>query len=351
MPPKTLQPRFDPLTDGPVPGRLSAWLADNIPGFEGPARLVRLKGGQSNPTWAIEGPGRHLVIRSRPTGPTLPSAHAVDREFRILAALSSTGVPVPAVHALCHDETVTGAIFYVMDHVPGRILWDPRLPDFTPDERQALFHDMVDTQARLHGIDPPSVGLSDFGRHDTHLARTVARWTRQYRASVTRPIPDMDRLMRWLADNLPADGPTRIVHGDYRLDNLIVAPDEPRVVAVLDWELATLGDPRFDLAHFMLSWHIAPDLFRGLAGVDLRALGIPEEAACVARWSAQTGIDPRRDWRFLVVLALFRLAAILQGIAARAEARSAVAPDASAIGAKAAPVAALAADLAFGAHR
>lgn len=338
----------DPLAEGPVPPVLDRWLAAHVPGFAGPARLQRLTGGQSNPTWAIESAGPRLVLRRRPLGPTLPSAHAVDREFRVLAALAGTEVPVPRVHGLCTDPAVAGAMFYVMDNVPGRIFWDPRLPDQTPAARGAIFADMVDVLARLHRIDPAAAGLSDFGRPDAYLARTLARWTRQYRAAETQTIPAMDRLIDWLPAHLPAEIPARIVHGDFRLDNVILAPDAPRVAAVLDWELSTLGDPRFDLAHLLLTWHVPPDLFRGLAGVDLAAAGIPDEEACISRWAAATGIDPRPDWRFLSALALFRIAAILQGIAARARDGSAADPDAAAVGAKAAPMAELAAARAFG---
>ncbi|MCA3451238.1 MAG: phosphotransferase family protein [Rhodobacter sp.] len=336
----------DAPTDAPAP--LLRWLAAHVPGFRGPARLHPLAGGQSNPTFLIAADSGHLVLRRRPAGPVLPSAHAVDREYRVIRALSGGPVPVPRVHGLCETTDVIGAAFYVMDHVPGRALWDPRLPDLSRSDRQAIFHDMCRTLANLHRLDPAALGLADFGRPGDYLARQVARWTRQYRASETTPIPAMDRLIDWLPAHLPAPGATRLIHGDYRLDNLILHPTEPRLSAVIDWELSTLGDPRADIAHHMLTWHFTPALFRGLQGADLPALGIPDEDTYLDAYARAGGTDPRGDWPFLMALSLFRLAAIMQGIARRALDGSAAAADAHAIGTRAAPVAALGWDVARG---
>ena len=338
----------DPLSDGPAPPALAAWLRWNVAGFGGPARLVRTAGGQSNPTWTVTAASGRYVLRRRPIGPTLPSAHAIDREYRVLSALAGSVVPVPRAHALCADRGVAGEMFYVMDHVDGRILWDPRLPGWSPADRGALFADMVDVLARLHGLDPAARGLADYGPPAGYLARTLARWTRQYRASPAAPIPAMEALIDWLPAHLPAEIAPRIVHGDYRLDNVMIAEDGPRVAAVLDWELSTLGDPRFDLAHFLLSWEVAPDLFRGLAGADLGALGIPSAQDCVARWASATGIDPCPVWPVLTALALFRTAAILHGIAGRVQTGTAADPGAADLGTRAAPMAERAAEIAFG---
>lgn len=340
-----------PYSDAPAP--LLRWLDSHVPGFCGPARLHPLAGGQSNPTFLIEAASGLLVLRRRPTGPVLPSAHAIDREYRVLRALQGGPVPVPRVHGLCEATEVIGAAFYVMDHVPGRILWDPRLPEMGRTERQAVFHDMGRTLASLHQLDPAALGLTDFGRPGDYLARQVARWTRQYRASETERIPAMDRLIDWLPAHLPAPGATRLIHGDYRLDNLILHPTEPRLSAVIDWELSTLGDPRADIAYHMLTWHFTPALFRGLQGTDLPALGIPDEdtyldAYVRAGGTDPRGADPRGNWPFLLALSLFRLAAIMQGIARRALDGSAAAEDARSIGAKAVPVAALGWDVARG---
>ncbi len=262
--------------------RLEQWLAEHVPGYRGPSRLAPFEGGQSNPTFRLDAASGRYVLRRKPMGALLASAHAVDREFRVLRALAGTAVAVPRVHALCEDDSIIGSAFYVMDHVEGRTLWDARLPGMTPAERRAVYASMNATIAALHSVDPASVGLADFGRPGAYLARQIARWTKQYRASETTPIEAMDRLIDWLPQRIPAFDATCVVHGDFRLDNLLLHPTEPRVVAVLDWELSTLGHPLADFAYHVMAWRLSPALFRGLAGADLAALGIPDEATYVA---------------------------------------------------------------------
>lgn len=330
----------DPLTgpDGRAGPGLERWLAAHVNGYRGPSQVSAFAGGQSNPTFRLAAPSGAYVLRRRPIGPTLPSAHAVDREFRVLAALAGSGIPVPPVHALCTDPQVAGSMFYVMDLVPGRVFWDPCLPELTGAERRAIFASMNRVIADIHNLDPVALGLADHGRPGNYLARQVDRWTRQYRAAEMEPNPAMEELIAWLGANLPAEGGTRLVHGDYRLDNVLIHPTEPRIVAVLDWELSTLGDPRADFAYHAMSWRLAPDLFRGLEGVDLAALEIPDEAAYVAAYVARTGIDPRPDWRFFLLLSMFRIAAILQGIARRAHDGTAADRQAAEVGARAIPI-------------
>lgn len=328
------QTRADP----PDPERLEAWLAAAVPGLDGPMTLTRITGGQSNPTWRVETPGRSLVLRAKPPGALLPSAHAVDREFRVMRALAGSGVPVPEVLALCEDQSVIGRTFYVMEDVPGRVLYDPRLPGMTRAERAAVFDDMNRVIAQLHSRSPAALGLDDFGRHGAYMARQVARWTKQYRASETAPNPAMETLISWLPDHMPEERAVGVIHGDFRLDNLMLHPTEPRIVAVLDWELSTLGDPMADFAYHALAWRVSPDLFRGLAGEDLAALGIPDEESYLARYLARTGQPRPEDWTFYLVFSLFRIAAILQGVAKRAEDGTASDPRASETGALARPL-------------
>lgn len=330
----------------PDEDRLTRWLAEVIPGFRGPIRLDRISGGQSNPTFRLRSPDLDLVLRSKPAGPTLPSAHAVDREFRVLEALQATDVPTPRVRGLCRDESVIGAMFYVMDHVPGRVFWDPRLPDLSPADRAAIFDSMNETIARIHSVDIASVGLQDYGRPGAYAERQVSRWTKQYRASETERIPAMDWLIDWLPLNLPPENPAGIVHGDYRLDNVLIHPTEPRVVAVLDWELSTLGDPIADFAYQMMSWRLSPELFRGLAGVDFIASGIPDEEAYLAAYLKRTGLPRPECWEFYLVLSMFRIASIMQGIARRSRDGTASNSDAAEVGAKARPISEIAVALA-----
>lgn len=329
----------DPLQAGQTGPALEAWLASNVAGYRGPSTIEKFAGGQSNPTFKLTATSGTYVLRRKPMGETLPSAHAVDREFKVLSALQATDVPVPPVHALCTDAAVAGSMFYVMDLVAGRVFWDPRLPDLTEAERRGIFASMGSTIASIHRLDPQSVGLGDYGRSGDYLQRQVSRWTKQYRAAETGPNPAMEHLIAWLPENLPAEGETRLVHGDYRLDNVLIHPTEPRIVAVLDWELSTLGDPRADFAYHAMTWRLAPDLFRGLQGVDFAKLGIPTEADYVDDYARRSGFDPRTDWTFFLVLSMFRIASILQGIAKRAQDGTATDAKAVDVGARAKPIA------------
>jgi len=320
-------------------GTLEPWLAAHVASYRGPARISRFGGGQSNPTYRLDTASGRYVLRRRPPGALLPSAHAVDREHRAQAALAGSGVPVARVHGYCADEAVIGTPFYVMDFVEGRVFWDQSLPDLSTKERGAIYDSMNAVIAALHAVDPAAVGLGDFGRPGNFVDRQIARWTKQYRASETGGIQSMDRLMEWLPRRVPEQSSTSIVHGDYRLDNLIVHPSEPRVVAILDWELSTLGDPFADFAYHVMSWRISPEVFRGLGGVDIAALGIPDEASYVASYCARTGRDGIPCWDFYMVYSMFRIAAIIQGIARRAQEGSAASADAERIGAAARPIA------------
>ncbi|MGE3306163.1 MAG: phosphotransferase family protein [Rhizobiaceae bacterium] len=326
--------------------RLSRWLGGKVEGFAGPIRLERIAGGQSNPTFRLFSPTHDLVLRSKPSGPTLPSAHAVDREYRVLAALGQTDVPVPRVRAFCDDDSAIGTVFYVMDLVPGRVFWDPRLPEQSSEDRSAIFNSMNATIAKIHSADPVAIGLADFGRPGNYAERQVARWTKQYRASETTPNPAMDWLIDWLPKNLPPPGRLRLVHGDYRLDNVLIRPDAPRIAAVLDWELSTLGDPIADFAYHVMTWRLAPELFRGLAGTDFAATGIPDEQTYLDRYLERTGFERPAQWEFYLVLSMFRIASIVQGIARRALDGTAANADAAEVGAKARPIAEVAVALA-----
>jgi aminoglycoside phosphotransferase (APT) family kinase protein len=329
----------DSANTAPDFSRLEPWLAENIPDYRGPAIARPLAGGQSNPTHRLSAPSGDYVLRQKPLGPLLPSAHAVDREYRVLKALGGTDVPVPDVFALCEDDSVIGSAFYVMAFVPGRVFFDPRLPGLTPAERTAIFDSMNDTIARLHRVDPVAIGLADFGRPSNYMQRQLARWTKQYRLSETTPIPAMDFLIDWLPGRLPEAAEIRIVHGDLRLDNMLLHPTEPRVVAVLDWELSTLGDPLSDFANNVIAWRMEHDLFRGLADADLVALGIPTEADYVAAYARRVGRAMPGGWDIYLVFNLFRLAAIIQGIAKRALEGTASDAAAATLGRQARPIA------------
>jgi aminoglycoside phosphotransferase (APT) family kinase protein len=283
------------------------------------------------------------VLRRKPPGKLLPSAHAVDREYRVLAALAAhTTVPVPRPYVLCEDDSVIGTIFYVMDCVHGRLFRDANLPGATPAERRALYDSINDVLARLHLVDWKAVGLADFGRPGDYYARQIHRWSQQYRASETEKIEAMEQLMQWLPKNIPASAETTLVHGDYRPGNMIMHPTEPRVAAVLDWELSTLGDPIVDFAYHVMAWHVDPQQFRGIAGLDWAALGIPDEASYVARYCERTGVPVPRDWNFYLAFNMFRIAAILQGIMKRVTIGTAASAQAADAGRRARPMAELA---------
>jgi aminoglycoside phosphotransferase (APT) family kinase protein len=321
---------------------LDAWMADHVEGFAGPITLSQFKGGQSNLTYEVATPGRTYVLRRKPPGVLLPSAHAVDREFAVISALHAQGFPVARPHALCTDDAVIGSMFYVMDKVEGRVFWDLKLPGLEPAERRAIYEAQTDTLAALHRFDPAQIGLADYGRPGNYFARQVARWTKQYRASETGPIEAMDRLIAFLPESLPPDGPTRIVHGDFRLDNLIVAPDGPQVRAVLDWELSTLGDPMADFSYLLIGWVIPASLRNGLGGADLDTLGIPSIEDTVARYAETTGTAPPSNLDWLFAYNLFRLAAICQGIAGRVRDGTAASPQARSMAAQVEPLSAAA---------
>ena len=309
---------------------LQRWLSARLPGFAGPLTVEQFKGGQSNPTYKLVTPGAAYVMRSKP-GPAarlLASAHAIEREFRVMSALAATAVPVARMHLLCEDEAVIGRAFYIMECVPGRVLWDQSLPGMTPAERGAIYDEMNRVIAALHSVDVQAAGLADYGRPGNYFERQIGRWSKQYVASATETIVAMDELMRWLPAHIPAqardDSQVSVVHGDYRLDNLMFHPTEPRILAVLDWELSTTGHPLADFSYHCMSWHIPPGAFRGLGGLDLAALGIPDEKSYVRRYCERTGRGASadtvmRDWNFYLAYNLFRLAAILQGIVKRAQ--------------------------------
>jgi aminoglycoside phosphotransferase (APT) family kinase protein len=324
--------------------RLEAWMHQHLPAFDGVLEVAQFKGGQSNPTYLVSAGGKRYVLRRKPPGKLLQSAHAVEREFRVISALAGTSVPVARAYALCEDESVIGTPFYLMDYVAGRVLWDPQLPGMTPPERRAIHDELNRVIAALHGIDHAAVGLGDFGRSGEYIARQVARWSKQYLASATETIEAMDNLIAWLPANIPAGDETRIVHGDFRIDNVIFHPDEPRILAVLDWELATLGHPLADFAYHCMVWRIPPGLFRGLGGVDFAALGIPTEREYVATYCARTGREAiaERDWEYYLAYNMFRIAAIAQGVMARALQGNASSAEAMQTGRAARPLAELA---------
>jgi len=325
---------------------LAAWLVRHVDGFSGPLTLEQFAGGQSNPTFKLLTPSRSYVMRAKP-GPSsklLPSAHAIEREYRVMHALRDTEVPVAQMLALCEDESVIGRAFYAMEFVQGRVLWDQSLPGMTPDQRGAIYDEMNRVIAALHRVDAAAVGLADYGKPGNYFARQIGRWSKQYQASETGPIDAMNRLIEWLPQHMPAeaDAAASIVHGDYRLDNLIFHPHEPRVLAVLDWELSTLGDPLADFAYHCMAWHVEPAQFRGIAGLDWRALGIPDEAQYVQRYCERTGLTIRGDWNFYLAYNMFRIAAILQGIMKRVVDGTAASEQAADAGRRARPMAELA---------
>ncbi|MCE2866329.1 MAG: phosphotransferase family protein [Oxalobacteraceae bacterium] len=325
--------------------QLQAWL--QAQGYIGSTSIevTRLTGGQSNPTYLLSSGEQRWVLRKQPDGPLLKSAHAIDREYRVIAALRDSTVPVPRALAWCDGTDIVGTPFYLMDYLDGRVFVDQSLPKASNAEREAIYREMNRVIAALHELDPDQLGLSDFGRREGFVARQIDRWSRNLQSSPVPPSDDMHFMMTWLPQHLPAQTRSALIHGDYRLDNLIFHPTELRVIGVLDWELSTLGDPMSDFAYHCMSWHIPHDLWRGIGGLDLRKLGIPDEAS-YRRWylqrvSGEAAID-EATWRFYLGFNLFRMSAILHGIAERAQQGNANADDAVATGRKAVPLAALA---------
>jgi aminoglycoside phosphotransferase (APT) family kinase protein len=298
-------------------GRLGAWMAAHVAGFEGPLSYVKFAGGQSNPTYRLDTPGGAYVLRRKPFGPLLPSAHAVEREYKLIAGLHPSGFPVAKPYGLCEDETVIGSPFYVMEMMTGRTLWDGTIPGMAPADRTAHYEAIVDTLARLHAVDPDAVGLGEYGRPGNYFERQVARWTKQYRASQTDDLPEIEKLIDFLPRTVPEQTRTAIVHGDFRIDNMIFAPAEPRILAVLDWELSTLGDPLADFSYFLMSWVTPPGQGAGVLGRTGSETGIPTIEAIVARYCAATGRDAIPDLNWYFAYNLFRLAGIVQGIKKR----------------------------------
>jgi aminoglycoside phosphotransferase (APT) family kinase protein len=325
---------------------LSAWLERNLAGFAGPLSVEMFKGGQSNPTYKLNTPQKSYVMRAKP-GPVaklLPSAHAVEREYAVMHGLQDTDVPVPHMHCLCEDESIIGRAFYVMEYMQGRVLWDQSLPGMDRAQRAAIYDEMNRVIAALHKVDFTARGLANYGKPGNYFERQIGRWSKQYAASITQPIPEMDSLMEWLPKNIPAmarnENMVSIVHGDYRLDNLMFDEKQARVIAVLDWELSTLGHPLADFSYHCMAWHIPPGSFRGIAGLDIADLGIPSEADYIQLYCERTGLATpeqlKADWNFYMAYNMFRIAAILQGIAKRVETGTASSAQAvsSAAGAK-----------------
>ncbi|MDR3370384.1 phosphotransferase [Rhodoferax sp.] len=331
---------------------LAHWLTQHLKDFAGPLQVESFKGGQSNPTYKLITPSQTYVMRSKP-GPVaklLPSAHAIEREFAVMTGLANTDVPVPRMLCLCEDETVIGRAFYIMSFMNGRIYWDQSLPGLRPIERGEIYDEMNRVIAALHSVDYTAAGLASYGKPGNYFERQIGRWSKQYQASITQPIEEMDQLMAWLPEHIPAmardPAMVSIVHGDFRMDNLVFHPTEPRVIAVLDWELSTLGHPLADFSYHCMAWHITPGAFRGIGGLDIKALGIPLEADYIRQYCQRTGLtSPEQlttDWNFYMAYNLFRMAAILQGIGKRVEAGTAASAQAIEAAAGARPLAHLA---------
>jgi aminoglycoside phosphotransferase (APT) family kinase protein len=297
--------------------RLFDYLSEHIDGFDGPMDVRQFKGGQSNPTYQLITPGRKYVLRRKPPGKLLKSAHAVDREYRIIKALNNTDFPVPKAYILCEDEEIIGTVFYVMECVEGRVIWDLLIPGVTNDHRAAIYDAMNETLAKLHTTNYSALGLDDFGKPGNYFARQIGRWSKQYTLSESQEIAEMNRLIEWLPENIPANEEVSIVHGDYRLDNMVIHPTEPRVIAVLDWELCTLGHPLADFSYHIAQWRMPKAMFMGMIGHDIEALGIPSEAEYTRAYCERTGRDEIEHMDFYMAYNIFRLACILQGIVGR----------------------------------
>jgi aminoglycoside phosphotransferase (APT) family kinase protein len=318
---------------------LERYLSAHIEGFTGPLEVEQFKGGQSNPTFLLRAGARRYVLRRKPPGKLLPSAHAVDREYRVITALRASDVPVARSWCLCEDDTVIGTAFYVMDFVDGRVLWDQTLPGMTAEQRRAIFAELNRVIAALHKVDYMKAGLDDFGKPGNYIERQINRWIKQYRASETEHIEAMENLIEWLPRNIPPGDETTIVHGDYRMDNVIFHPTEPRILAVLDWELSTLGHPLADFAYHCMTWRLTGGEFRGIGGVDLRSLGIPTEEEYVEMYCKRTGRSGIPNWDFYMAYNMFRLAGILQGIMGRVKDGTAASAYAAEQGKRARPMA------------
>ncbi|HYM29933.1 MAG TPA: phosphotransferase [Candidatus Cybelea sp.] len=318
---------------------LERFMRGNVEGFSGKLEVEQFKGGQSNPTFRLSAGGKRYVLRRKPPGKLLPSAHAVDREYRVISALKGSDVPVARTYALCQDDAVIGTAFYIMDYVEGRVLWDQTLPGMTKLQRAAHYDEMNRIISALHKIDYKAVGLGDFGREGSYLERQISRWTKQYRASETEKIESMERLIEWLPAHIPDGDETSVVHGDYRLDNMIFHPSEPRVLAVLDWELSTLGHPLADFAYHCMTWRLGGAEYRGIAGIDYATLGIPTESEYVAAYCRRTGRKSIPNWDYYLAYNMFRLAGILQGIMGRVVDGTASNPRAIESGKRARPMA------------
>jgi aminoglycoside phosphotransferase (APT) family kinase protein len=337
---------------------LTPWLETNLPNFEGPLTVESFKGGQSNPTYKLTTRAQSYVMRAKP-GPVaklLPSAHAIEREFAVMSGLHGTDVPVPRMLCLCEDESIIGRAFYIMEFMEGRILWDQTLPGMSNTERQAIYLEMNRVISALHSVDYVARGLASYGKSGNYFERQIGRWSKQYVASadgsgpMSQPISEMEQLMKWLPQNIPAMARSEqmisVVHGDYRLDNLMFHPTEPRIIAVLDWELSTLGHPLADFSYHCMAWHIPPGAFRGIGGLDVSSMGIPTEEEYIRLYCERTGlVKPEQlkvDWNFYMAYNLFRIAAILQGIAKRVEAGTAASAQAVSSAAGARPLAQMA---------
>ena len=323
--------------------RLEPWLRNNVPGFDGPLSAEKFPGGQSNPTFKLTAGERQYVLRRKPSGELLASAHAVDREYRVLDALRDTGVPVPDALALCEKDDVIGSMFYVMEYLEGRIFWDPAVPEVDNTERTAIYDEMNRVLAALHSVNVETVGLSDYGKSGNYYARQIGRWTKQYRASETETVADMETLMEWLPNHIPEGEETvALVHGDYRLDNMIFHPTEPHIIAILDWELSTLGDPLADLAYQLMAWQFPREGgIAGLAGLDRTELGLPSDEDYIAAYCQRTGRSGIDNWPFYMAFCFFRIAAILQGIKKRAQIGTASSAEADSRAIMVGPLAAL----------
>lgn len=321
---------------------LAAYMKRHVDGFRGPLSVKKFKGGQSNPTYLLETPSKKYVLRRKPPGKLLPSAHAVDREYRVMTALGAQNFPVPKTYALCEDDSVIGTAFFIMDFVEGRIFWDASLPECEPTERRALYLELVDVISRLHQIDFAAAGLQDYGKSGNYFERQIDRWSKQYKAAETSNIEAMDRLIDWLPKSIPSDDAVSIVHGDFRFDNVIVDAKAPKVRAVLDWELSTLGHPLADFTYFLMVWHFPPTIRGGLSGLDLGPLGIPSLDEAVARYCEKTGRKTVADFDYCLSYNMFRLASIAQGVYARALQGNASSPEGLKMGDSVAPLAEMA---------